>query len=408
MRSKYTKPLTLVAINLLSTKNELSIPEVQRDLVWTKSQNQLLIDSLLKDYDIPKIYFRDRMDNGKQVFDVIDGQQRINAVVSFFNDGFALPADSDKVNGVDVSNKLYSELPSDIQIEFQTRTLDVVHLVDYDDDEIDETFLRLQNGTPLKAAEKRRAIHGNMRNVIKSLSANSFFTDLCDFDNSHYNYEDVSTKVLKQIKDGIGSISAQSLSSFYEKNSTITDGDADVKKAEKAFNFIKKAFKNNNPHFKKFSAFDLPVIVNYLLNTYDLSSYPKEFGNVYAQFLNERALNAEKEEADQNPKLVAYSSAARGDSLEFIEYRQNFLKEYFIQNMTFLALKDPHRSFTDEQRAAIYRLGGGVCAICKKHVEEDEDYHADHILPHSKGGQTKIANGQLLCSTCNLKKNNKV
>ena len=408
MRSKYTKPLTLVAINLYSTKGELIIPEVQRDIVWTKSQNQLLIDSLLKDYDIPKVYFRDRVVGGKTVFDVIDGQQRIHAIISFLNDEFALPADSDKINGIDVSNKLYSELPSEVQIEFSTRTLDVVHLVDYDDDEIDETFLRLQNGTPLKAAEKRRAIQGNMRNVIKELSTNSFFDDLCDFDNSHFNYEDVATKVLKQIKEGSGSISAKSLSSFYEKNASITKSDSDVKKVQHSFNFLLKAFKGSNPHLKKFSALDLPIIVNYLLNTYDLNSYPKEFGNVYSQFLNERALNAEKDEDEQDPKLAAYSNAARGDSLEFIEYRQNYLKEYFIQNMTFLVVKDPQRSFTDEQRAAIYRLGGGVCAICKKHVEEDEDYHADHIIPHSKGGQTKIANAQLLCSTCNLKKNNKV
>jgi hypothetical protein len=37
---------------------------------------------------------------------------------------------------------------------------DVVELRDYLDDDIEEILLRLQHGTPLNAAEKRRAIAG--------------------------------------------------------------------------------------------------------------------------------------------------------------------------------------------------------------------------------------------------------
>ena len=67
---------------LLKNKGELIIPDVQRELVWTKSQNQLLIDSLFKDFDIPKIYFRDIEVDGKRAYAVIDGQQRLNAIFS--------------------------------------------------------------------------------------------------------------------------------------------------------------------------------------------------------------------------------------------------------------------------------------------------------------------------------------
>ena len=82
-RTKYTQPMNIGALKLLNDRGDLVIPEVQRDLVWTKSQNQLLIDSLFKDFDIPKIYFRDVNDFGALKYAVIDGQQRLNAVFSF-------------------------------------------------------------------------------------------------------------------------------------------------------------------------------------------------------------------------------------------------------------------------------------------------------------------------------------
>ena len=37
-----------------------------------------------------------------------------------------------------------------------------------------------------------------------------------------------------------------------------------------------------------------------------------------------------------------------------------------------------------------------------------KDYQADHVLPHSKGGQTVIDNAQVLCSYHNQQKGAKV
>ena len=407
-RDKYTKSTNISALMLLESKGELIIPAVQRELVWTKSQNQLLIDSLFKDFDLPKVYFRDVEKDNHKVYEVIDGQQRLNAIFSFIKDSYELPMDADDVDGEKVAGKKWSELNSMLQILFFNRSIDVVHLVGYTDEEIDETFLRLQNGTPLKAAEKRRAIAGNMRNVISELAKHDIFTKYCAFANQHFSFEDVTAKVFKQIIDGKASnISAQALKRMYEQYPHITIDDKFAKETKRAFDFIAKAFKNtDHPHLKRYAVLDLAIIVTSLLKVYDLNNYAEKFGEAFLKFSNERILNAEKPEDEQDQRLIRYSNATRGDSLEYLEYRQKVLKEYILEEMSYLELKDQNRIFTPDQRAVIYRIGKGKCAICGIDVSE-ESFEADHIKPWSKGGRTIIANGQILCSSCNHSKSNK-
>lgn len=410
VRNKIPRPMTISALRHYKSKNEIKNIEVQRDLVWVLSQKQLLIDSLFKDFDIPKIYFRDVVEQGKTIYYVIDGQQRLNAIFGFMNNEFPMPSDADPVLGEEVADKTWDQLNSDIQIEFGSRTLDTVHLVDYSDAEIEEMFLRLQNGTPLKAAEKRRAIAGNMRLVVHKLSEHQVFNRCCDFRDLHYAYEDTSAKVLKMIMENNSpaNISAQALKKMYEQNSNITESNKAVKDTKSAFTFVNKAFRElDNPKLKKYAIMDLSVIASGMLKTYTLQHYAKEFGEAYLKFDTERILNKELPEDQQNPILVAYGNATRGDSLELISYRQKTLKEFILEQIPNLEIKDDNRLFTPDQRAVIYRIGKGRCAECGKSVSEDE-FEADHIIPHSRGGKTKISNGQILCAECNRRKSDSI
>jgi HNH endonuclease len=68
---------------------------------------------------------------------------------------------------------------------------------------------------------------------------------------------------------------------------------------------------------------------------------------------------------------------------------------------------DPLRRFGGRDRAAIFSRAG---ARCERHgllfgrCKETEKLHADHVHPHSKGGSTTVANGQVLCSRHNKQK----
>ena len=59
-------------------------------------------------------------------------------------------------------------------------------------------------------------------------------------------------------------------------------------------------------------------------------------------------------------------------------------------------------------RKVIYDRDGGVCQKCGKEVPL-WDYHVDHIIPISKGGdEWELTNLELSCPTCNLKKGAKL
>ena len=46
----------------------------------------------------------------------------------------------------------------------------------------------------------------------------------------------------------------------------------------------------------------------------------------------------------------------------------------------------------------------GKCSEC----ETEKDLQFDHIIPFSQGGSNNEQNIQILCSSCNMKKGNKI
>lgn len=60
----------------------------QRKLVWTTEEKQNLIDSLIKDYPIPLILLADASEGSNQMFEIMDGMQRLNAIFSFIENTF--------------------------------------------------------------------------------------------------------------------------------------------------------------------------------------------------------------------------------------------------------------------------------------------------------------------------------
>jgi 5-methylcytosine-specific restriction endonuclease McrA len=406
---KSTEKFTISNLVYLLGQNNIDLnPEYQRDAVWTSSQKKLLIDSLLRDIDIPKLYFR-RVSNGSYKFEVVDGQQRLRAIVEFMDGGYQLDDSADPVDKMPIAGCRFTQLPLDLTMKLQNYQLDVVVFSNMATDEyIEDMFTRLQNGTPLNAAEKRRALPGNMRDLVSGLADHKVFTELVGFSNKRYAHEDAVAKGLHQIiEDRITDIKPSSIAKTYKANAAATEKTPFVERYRKSLNFMINAFRNSpSPQFKKYEMVTLPLLLLEMLDTYDLQRHAGKFADCYLKLAVDRAKNAEKDESKQDSRLLAYDSATRSDRLQDMQYRHDFVRQRILSCIPDLALKDPKRGFSDEQRNALYFISNGLCAHCGNHCDQS-DFHADHIRAHSAGGQTQVSNGQLLCPACNRKKGDK-
>jgi hypothetical protein len=165
-------------------------PEYQRRLVWDLKKKSLFIESLLLNIPIPPIFL---YESELSRYEVMDGQQRLNAVIEFYENGFAL-------HGLDtwsdLNTRTYRQLPETLKRGLDRRRLSAtVILFERTSEEQPEqsdirkvVFERLNTGGQnLNHQEIRNAIFGRpVNDLLIRLSQNRLFTELWEIP----DYED--------------------------------------------------------------------------------------------------------------------------------------------------------------------------------------------------------------------------
>lgn len=168
-------------------------PQYQRTSVWSQTKKQLLIDSILRGYDLPKFYLRETPNDLHFEYEVTDGQQRMRAIWEYFNPitGYGLSdytIGSDSMRGVKIDKLRTSNI--DLYNQFLNFKLNVAIIKDATQEEIRTLFARLQMGERLNPVELRHAISSNLGNVIVStVETHQFFKD-SKISEARYKHQD--------------------------------------------------------------------------------------------------------------------------------------------------------------------------------------------------------------------------
>lgn len=177
-------------------------PPFQRGPVWSERQRSLLIDSILRGYDIPKIYLNDlrqlKLPHAFQ-FEVADGQQRLKAIFDFLSDKLTL---SDLPNGDKIESlagKTFSTLSPKAKKTLLGYKATIAELTGYTAAELRALFARLQMGLILTPPELRNAIASVIGSLIEVTAVTHKFFDIAKIPSKRFKRQDYLSHVISLI-----------------------------------------------------------------------------------------------------------------------------------------------------------------------------------------------------------------
>lgn len=379
-------------------------PDYQRLYVWGLSNKQLLIDTILRGYDVPKFYWQEKPN---EQFDVIDGQQRLKTIWEFYDNKFKLPKNLDPIDDEIISEKYYKDLPLKIKKKFNAYNLDVIIVYEVtDEEEVRDMFQRLQNGVTLKAQEKRNAMSGNMRDFVISLSKHSFWNKVA-FKDDRFVYHRISAQMtLYEITGGPTDLKSKNLDDLYKNNKDFDLNGNIAKKIKKTLDYLDKVFDEKTPELKTTYCILLYAMVSGLLDRFVITDMHKNIFNFFIDFEKFRRSELKKEDDKDQDIMEFQSRVVHGaDAKSSIHWKLEHLLARFGVQYPKIETKDEKRNFSHEQRLSIWRRDNGICQIANKcdgsKLAWNDEWDADHIVPFKDGGKTIVENGRVTCASCN-------
>ncbi len=152
-------------------REELEIaPKWQRRDAWPPQARSYLIDTMIKGLPVPKIFIRESIDpkTQKTLREVVDGQQRLQAVLDFIEGRLRIS----KTHNEELAGKAFSDLPDPLKQTFLRYEFSVGIIEDANDSDILDIFARLNSYTMvLNAQENLNAkFHGAFKTSVYKLA----------------------------------------------------------------------------------------------------------------------------------------------------------------------------------------------------------------------------------------------
>ena len=401
-------------------------PGFQRQSVWSERDRGKLIDSILRNYPLPAIFFYRREDDGQIIYDVIDGKQRIESILMFmgqmrgrYDVKTQLP-DGDGAEWVNWKRLCKLKL----QHLITGYRIPVIE-VDGELGDIIEVFVRINStGKALTPQERRHAKYFN-----------SPFLKEADRLARRYESRLVKMRVLspgqisrmKHVELVCELMLSTQRGDVINKKAALDRvmkaddfGARDISKAARktvtALNRVRHMFpKLKSTRFNKVTDFYSLVMLIARFEEEGLILTDRRrnrlawdllvaFSNK-VDALRERQRRLETIKPDQELYRHYLQTVLQATD----EYSQRKSREIILRGIleSLFARKDSQRGFTSEQRRVMWNTASSSrCKSCGKALTW-LDFTLDHIDPHSKGGRSRLENAALMCRKCNSSKGNR-
>ena len=421
-----------------------------RPTKWTSVQNQGLIDSLLRGYQIPLFYvhlvpktntFTGTVETTAWL---VDGQQRLAAIASYLQNEFALSNPQQASPGTILPVRP-SELPpwngkkfADLTLEDRNRLLGRELLIiemTGEPNEVRDLFIRLQAGTPLTAQEKRDAWPGDftlfvIRHAGKPghplANPKPFFRlvprhqGLTVDDGDHYVdrladtrkfFAGLAMTIMVRERSGqdFVDLKGKTINGFYNENFDLREDDPAAGRVIRALDRVAQLPGFENLLARKpmpFSmAFHLALLVDSLNSGNYVPVWRDDVVSAVVKFQDDVAqarlhYKKEKESLPHHGRFAVLLSGSGSDTADVIRSRHAFFLSKVYPAIR-IKPRDENRCFGALEKEVIWNRDRGQCKNpdCNRQVPfREATIH--HIIEHTVGGTTTLDNGILICPEC--------
>ena len=255
---------------------------------WPKNAMVYLIDTILNDFQVPKLYFSEtvNLETRRTKMEIIDGQQRISVIREFAANGFRLTSYSEKFQGLN-----FNDLEDNDKRQFLGYPLQVDLVLQATSSEVLEMFRRMNSHTtPLNKQEQRHAeFNGEFKWFINRLADeySNFFTTFKILTNKQVirmGDGELLTELVMLPIEGIVNRGQPRMKRYYKDyNSEFLMADQIEDKLTKTFEFIQTNLSElvGTLIFKSYAFYSLVAALMYnkrLINTLDDDRLPDASG----------------------------------------------------------------------------------------------------------------------------------
>lgn len=413
-------------------------PEYQRGTVWKEAQQKKLIDSLLRGYPIPAIYLhhikKDMGKFGRDDLEIIDGQQRLNAIYLYVEGAFPLfdPLEDEekarfpafiKEQPCPWAGKRFEDLTDELREEFLGTKINISMIETDNSNEVRDLFVRLQAGAPLNHQETRDAWPGNFTELILKLGGkpevaryqgHPFFRTVMrlkpdrDRGKTRQFAAQIAMALLTKRRDSPAEfcdINASEINAFYYDNLEISFDDPDVKRLQSILTKLERLLpEGQHPKLLGHTAIHCVLLVDSLMDDYAKNwedRFPAAL-DAFVEKLAEAAKDAREEKSNEYWTKYGQWTRTASDKGQTIARRHRFFMEKMLELMQPLEVKDSKRLYGELERTILYLRQGKRCLVCDGQADWD-DIEVHHVKEHSSGGQTTLENGAVVHKACHPK-----